>query len=293
MQAWYTPFNTHMKKPWILGTAFAGILLIGAACQQQIATNTNTTTNTAVNSSVSGSNVNRASATNSTSQTSVSWQFSGSEWESSGTPPACPAQPMMQMPVDIDTVRSVLYPGQTRGGNYKPHGGFRFDSSAAAVRVTAPMDASVVNASRYIEQGEVQYLFTFIAPCGIMYRFDHLRVLSPAMQAIADTLPAAQADDSRTTRIDPPVAVQAGDTIATAVGFANTSNIAVDFGAYDLRNQNTASQSAAFQSAHANDKEMAWYGLCIFDMLSKADREALEALPAADQASGKASDYCQ
>ena len=44
---------------------------------------------------------------------------------SSGTPPACPQQPMLATPVDLSLATSILYPGQVRGNAFKPHGGLR------------------------------------------------------------------------------------------------------------------------------------------------------------------------
>ena len=53
---------------------------------------------------------------------------------------------------------SILYPGQTRSGDYKPHGGFHFDGpgQGADVQVVAPMTATIYRGSRYLARGEVQ-----------------------------------------------------------------------------------------------------------------------------------------
>lgn len=226
------------------------------------------------------------------SSSAVGWSYDGSDWKASGTPPACPEPLAIQSPVDVSLATAVLYPGQTRGGDYKAHGGIRFDGQKNdAIQVSAPMDAEVYEASRYIERGETQYLFVFIAPCGLMYRFDHLLTLSPAMRAIADTLPEAKPDDSRTTRIQPPVSVKAGDTIATAVGFVSGPNVSVDFGFYDLRKKNIASQNASYAVSHSVDQ--AQHAICWFDLLPAADAVKVKNLPAGDGVSGKSSDYCQ
>ncbi|MBI5467440.1 MAG: hypothetical protein HY975_04490, partial [Candidatus Kerfeldbacteria bacterium] len=146
---------------------------------------------------------NTASITNSPTNTSVrvTWMATGTGWVADGTPPPCPTPPF-RSPVDVQAATAVLYPGQTRGGNYKPHGGFRFDNASSnAVIVNAPADAEVVRGSRYIEQGETQYLLDFIMPCGIMYRFDHLLALSAKLQAVVDQFPAATVGDSRSTTV--------------------------------------------------------------------------------------------
>lgn len=226
-----------------------------------------------------------------TASADVEWRRTGSGWRAIGTPPACPEPLSMQAPVNTSLATSVLYPGQTRGGDYKAHGGFRFDNADQnAVSVEAPMDALVVEASRYIERGEVQYLFTFINPCGIMYRFDHLLRLSPQMQRIADALPEAKEGDSRTTAVDPAIPVLAGEILATGVGFAETGNTFVDFGVYDLRQKNAASQDADWAATHSLD--LAQHAICWFDLLPGLDAERIRSLPAADSTSGATSDYC-
>src|SRR5579864_8434631 len=54
----------------------------------------------------------------------VSWYMSdGGVWAHTGTPPACPAQPILATPVDMSLVSSILYPGQVRGNAFKPQGG--------------------------------------------------------------------------------------------------------------------------------------------------------------------------
>ena len=146
--------------------------------------------------------------------------------------------------------------------------------------VTAPYAGNIVHASRYIESGEVQYLFEFQHSCGIAWRFDHLKTLSSALQTVADTLPAAKVDDSRTTAIEPPVAVSAGATLATNVGVTN--NTFIDWGVYDLRTNNGVTKS---------NNTLASYGVCWFDWLSASDEAAVRALPAS--ADDKTSDYCK
>jgi hypothetical protein len=221
------------------------------------------------------------------------WQQSEGGWMTSETAPDCPEQPILITPTDITKVTSVLYPGQTRGGNYKPHGGFRLDNTTnTAVTVSAPMDGYVMRGSQYIEQGEVQYMFDIFNNCGIMYRFDHLNTLSSTFQKLTESWPPAQANDSRTNNIDNPPLIKAGDEIATAVGFVKTKNTTFDWGVYDYRAQNSASQSTAYQTAHQQDKELSWHAVCWLDWIAEADETTLRALPAGDSKSGKKSDYC-
>lgn len=207
---------------------------------------------------------------------------------------SCP-DPILKTPVDITKVTSILYPGQTRGGNYKPHGGFRLDNSSSnSVEVKAPMDAKLIAGSRYIEQGEEQILLDFQSGCGVNYRFDHLSVVSPTIQKAVDKLPAAKPDDSRTTNFSDQVSVKAGDVIATAVGFEKTKNIAFDFGVYDTRQPNKASKDAAYKAVHPDleNNEQLKFAVCWLDFFTVSESKTLRALPAADQVSGKTSDYC-
>lgn len=274
-----------MKKIYLIPLA---VLIFGAACSKQ------ETANTVINSAVdTAQNLNSSTTGSFTTNTStnVAWSFTGTTWMAMGTPPSCPNPLVLTPPTNLSTVTSILYPGQTRGGQYKPHGGFRFDVALDnGQTVVAPMDAMLVDGARYIEQGETQYLLEFINSCGIKYRFDHLLTLSSAMQKIVDTFPSAKVDDSRTTNVQQLVTVKTGDVIATAVGFTKTSNVAFDFGVYDLRQKNTASENANFVATH-ND-EQAQYALCWLDLLPSTDQAKLKALPGADQVAGKTSDYC-
>lgn len=222
------------------------------------------------------------------------WQQAASGWQASETPPDCPSQPILKVPTDLNKVTSILYPGQKRGGDYKPHGGFRMDgTSNAAVTVTAPIEGYVVRGSHYIQQGEVQYMFDVMNNCGVMYRVDHMAEVSAKLKKITETWPAPQVDDSRTQIIQSPVRVDAGEVLATSVGFKKTKNTTFDFGVYDYRSQNEVSKSASYQAAHQQDKELSWHAVCWFDWFSEADEKRIRALPSGDPASGKTSDYCR
>jgi hypothetical protein len=226
------------------------------------------------------------------SNTTVSWNESGNGWVANGTPPSCPDLLNLKTPIDLTKATAVLYPGQVRGGDYKAHGGFLFKNSKNDdITVTAPLDAAVYRGSRYNEAGEVQYLFDFIAPCGILYRLDHLRTLSPAFQQIANSFPEPS-ESSRTTNLSTPVTVKAGDPVATSVGFVKTNNVSVDWGVYDLRAKNTASQDSSWASQHSNNS-LASYAVCWLNDLSSADSAIAKALPAGDMQSGKTSDFCK
>lgn len=229
--------------------------------------------------------------TSSGSAQRVAWEYSNVGWKAKGNAPECDNPVVLKSPVDLAAVTEILYPGQVRG-EYKPHGGFRLGKATSnTATVTAPMDAYIVDGSRYLEQGEVQYMFDFVNSCGVMYRLDHLLTLGEKLQKIADTLPAAQPDQSQTTNINPPVAVSAGETLATAVGHTVNNNVSFDWGVYDLRQKNAASADSAWAASH--DAQLAHYAVCWFDWLSAADSSTVKSLPAGDPTSGKTSDYCK
>lgn len=221
---------------------------------------------------------------------SVTWSFNGSDWQPDEPAPTCPEPFAVALPVDLAKASSALYPGQVRSGQYKPHGGFRLDGTAYdAVIITAPFDAYVVDGSRHYENGEIQYYFDFVHPCGIRYRLDHLHTLSPTFVALADQLPApAQGSESYLVT---PTLIPAGTVIATAVG--HPDNVGFDLGVYDSRQRNEASQRDDFRTAHPDMVSNAYFAVCWFDWLSAADEAAVRALPAADGISGTTSDYCE
>ena len=221
--------------------------------------------------------------------TSLSWQ--NTPWSPSSTPPDCEDPLVLPVPMSLSRATSVLYPGQLRGGtSYKPHGGFRFDNNGQGtdVQIHAPLDAELFRASRYLEGGQVQYLFDFVNPCGIMYRFDHFLVPSSRLQAIANTLPGPSEGDSRTTNLAPGQIIRAGEILATEIG--TPGNVFYDWGVYDLRLMNAVSNDAAWLAEHSG--EQAPYGTCWLEFLSDSDGAIVNALPPSDGVAGSTSDYC-
>ena len=220
----------------------------------------------------------------------VRWSFNGTAWSPNGTPPSCAEPFVLQTPVDMNIVTSALWPGQVRGA-YVAHGGFRFDANVDnSVTVLAPIGSHLVQASRYLQGDDVQYLLFFSVPCGFFYRFDHVRVVSPTLADALKDLPAAIAGDSRTTVINPPLWLEQGEIVGTSVGVA-PSNIFVDFGLYDVRTPNNVTPNPAWADLYAGDKEFGHYGVCFFDYLSGNDGEKMRSLPTGVE--GKTSDYCQ
>ena len=201
---------------------------------------------------------------------------------------SCPT-PLLQTPVDLSKVTSILYPGQERGGNYKAHGGFGFENATDnSVTVTIPLSGKITSVVRYKEMEEIQYLFEIEGDCGVSFRFDHLRKLTPKFEAVVNAFPIKE--DTRTDPVSPPVPVLVGEVIATEVGFLN--NVFVDFGVYDMRQKNEASQDPAWASVHSQFPTHS-YGICWLDSLSQADSVAVKSLPSRDANNGTKSDYCK
>lgn len=304
--------NEHLPKhhkvlPWLIGVGAVILVSTAIFLVWWFGHNRGTETNTSyrdtgysmtTTSTTNSNSSNNSSSTASSSSSQILWSFNGSSWQYMGqgsNPPSCGSQIITQSPADVKLATAILYPGQVRGGNYKPHGGFLFGNAATNnVDVVAPFDAVIYRGSRYIEMGEVQYLFDFISPCGIMYRLDHLKTLTAKFQAVADTFPAAGEMTSGTTVVSPAFEVKAGEKIATAVGFSkNFKNVSFDFGVYDLRSKNSASQSTAFTSKKGVMAETGHYAVCWLDWLPGSDAATVKALPGGDQTSGKTSDYCK
>lgn len=211
---------------------------------------------------------------------------------------ACPA---LESPVTVSEVTAILYPGQERGGDYKAHGGFRFDGlQNDEVAVRAPIDATLFAAGGGIFRGEKQYTLRFHTDCGLELMFGHLLTLTPEFQALVEGLPLPDGT-VKTHAIRPQISVRAGEVIATAVGFrhgpdADTfdkPNTSFDFGVFERWIPNDISHDPVWQTKHRGvGRYEDEHGLCWLDLLPPADMARLKALPAGDFQSGKTSDYC-
>ena len=244
-----------------------------------------------VSSSTSSANSTTSETSSSTSsKTDSVWVQTADGWDNEGKDTNCEA-PSFNSPVDTSLVKAILYPGQVRS-EFKPHGGFIFNTKSNAVEVKAPFDAVLVEGSRYIEGGETQYLFRFINNCGVMYAFDHILTPSEELMNIASTFPEAKVNDSRTTLVEPQVRFVEGDILATEVGFKKTKNYSMDFGLYDLTTKNEASEDPTFVTKYVKSY-LASSALCWLDNLIEPDKTTLKALPGGDSKAKKTSFYCK
>lgn len=231
----------------------------------------------------------------------VRWQMTDSGWMAAGgTPPKCPDPILKLSPIDTAKATSLLIPGQYRGAHFKAHGGYRFDNASSnAVTVKLPFDAQLTDLTRYYQIGmhsgqqELQYLLTFVHPCGIMVRFDHLATLSEDLEKIAATRPEPKLDDTRSLPLSDQPSFKAGATVATHIGAPNGSNTGLDIGVYDLRQKNEVSKNQTWAALHSNEASQTFYAVCWIDWLPKADAQRTKTLLSQAPASHKgASDYC-
>lgn len=226
------------------------------------------------------------------------WQFDmeSASWKAFGNPPECEEPLKFPAPVDVSLASGILYPGQIRGDDYKPHGGFRFDSrDTNDIELRTITDGYISKASKYEAFGEVQVLIFFVNDCGIMIMHDHLLTLSPKLEEILENVPVGKDGDSRTTLIEPKAYFKKGEVLATEIGFKNfegRKNIFVDFGLYDLRKTNGIQYDSAFREQNPNINEYGTHALCWFDNLFPEDEEVVRSLPAGGN-EGKISDYCK
>lgn len=226
----------------------------------------------------------------------IEWSFDGNAWKAMGSAPTCEDPLTIGAPIDVTKATAILYPGQIRGGDFKPHGGIGMDNgNDNSLTVSAIRDAYLYRGTRYIEGGETQYLFDFMDSCGVMYRMDHLATLSPAFAQYANKLPEAKVDNSRTTMFNEHPLIKKGTVIATEVGMKNNKNAFFDLGVYDLRKQNEASKTDIYKTdqKRISDKEQSFYAVCWFNLLPAKDKSVVKALPSRDQAQGATSDYCK
>lgn len=199
--------------------------------------------------------------------------------------------------LDFSQVLSLIQPGQTRGGSYKPHGGLRWSAYGTYtpdVKISVPFDGVVVQAWQYLVGGIYQFGVNIENPCGFMVRIGHMHIPSVQFTQILNSLPAAAENDSREYQINPPATVKMGDVIATSVGMpapapADSLGAYIDLGLLNLRQVNPVLPANYAPNA---DMKYAKYSLCWYqgNYLSPSDQALAAKLPLANGDS--TSDYC-
>ena len=211
----------------------------------------------------------------------VRWSFNEKKKEwivKQGTAPACKDPLVFDYdPLDLSSVESIGMPGTYINKSYKVHGGIRLPvSSKGQTDIKLPMDASLVGLKRYYDgqTTDTQHLVSFETDCGIKIYFDHLNVLTPALQKLAASTPAPTLNDTRSDPNDAPprTKFKAGESIATGVGFPSNDNYGFDFGVIDYRQRNEISKNSKWAELHQEYAPSEWYGVCWLDMLPGAEK---------------------
>ena len=217
----------------------------------------------------------------------VRWDYKNGKWIPTREPPACPEPLVLKVPVDLERVNGILYPGQVRGDDFKPHGGFATDGEGPDV-VSAPLQGYIKEVAYFTDEFGVHYMYDIQHECGIMVRMGHLGAVPEKFQEVFDAVPKRGYRDSVTMEVES-VLVEAGEIIATN----SQTGKGFDFGLYDLRKENQAAKDPAFREKHADEAGQAYYALCWLDWFTEEESNNLKALPGVDGKSGKESAYCE
>ncbi|TSC65659.1 MAG: Uncharacterized protein CEO22_402 [Candidatus Berkelbacteria bacterium Gr01-1014_85] len=286
-----TQVRSGIISPLIIIALVIVIVIGGLLTWQQVRQTISSQTN--YSTATNGYGIGKKSTVSKT--TKALWRFDGQNWQGKvATGANCDdnAPLTSSLSQDLSLATARLYPGQTRGNDYKAHGGLIFDNQRNLVRINLPVDATLYEGSRYLEMGEEQILIDLQTDCGWLLRFDHLAKVGPELADSIAELPAPLADQSQTHPIDP-VRLQAGTLIASEIGFKKLNRTTVDFGLYNLKQKNQVSQTANWQKEHSELQQLGAHGVCWFDYLIPADQALVNKLPAGDSAAGALSDYCE
>jgi len=230
----------------------------------------------------------------------VQWQydFNNATWVSQGEVPKCPT-PLISTGelTDFSKVVSIVQPGQSRGGSYKPHGGLRWSTYGTYVKgvtLTAPFDGEIVGAFHYTVSGIYQFGINIIHPCGVMLRMGHLQEPSEYMTVVLKGLPPAAENDSRESVLRG-VFIKKGQVIATEVGMPlpalpDSLGTYIDLGILNLLTKNSALSASFVSNAEV---KYSLYSLCLYEgnYFSDVDKARLLSLPFAN--GDATSDYCK
>lgn len=242
----------------------------------------------------------KGTSTPSSSNSIVSWHFDdmSSTWVSQGSVLKCPTPLIAKGELlDFSKVLSIVQPGQTRGGSYKPHAGLRWSEYGGYVKgvtITAPFDGEIVGVAQYKTEGIYQFLVNIIHPCGFMLRLGHLLEPSDLLKDIFKGIAPAVENDSRESFLSG-VYIKKGQVIATEVGMPPPASpdalgTFMDLGILDLRARNPVLPLNFSSNA---DKKYSLFSVCWYegDYFSEADRTKVASLPFSNGDS--TSDYCK
>ncbi len=161
----------------------------------------------------------------------VIWLYRDGTWKPTKDPPPCPDPLVFQSPIDLNFATSILYPGQMRGGDFKPHGGMRTDGARKPTEIKSPTEGYIWSVARFYDENGVHYMFDMQHPCGIRHRLGHLGSVPKKFEAIFNYTPENDFKDSRTIELKEPVFVEIGEIIATST----QEGTGFDWGVYASR----------------------------------------------------------
>lgn len=242
--------------------------------------------------------IKQAKPSQTPASTSVSWSFDGRAWISKGNVPQCP-EPLIAQDslLDFSKVKSIVQPGQIRGGSYKPHAGLRWSEYGGTVKgviISAPFDGEIIAAAHYFVEGNYQFLLNIVHTCGIMLRIGHLLEPSAFIKNALRSIPAAVENDSRESNLSG-VFVKKGQVIASEVGMiapASPDSLGtfMDLGIVDLRAKNPILNSNFKSNA---DIKYSLYSVCWYEGKYFADSDKAKILSLPFSNGDPTSDYCK
>ena len=203
----------------------------------------------------------------------------------------CSTSPKLSLPVESSSISTLTYPGLERDGAYVTTSRLKLKSSTNEVRILLPLKARLVGASRYLEQGETQYMLSFETSCKYKISYDHLSVVALEFLDDISKLPDQSANTKSLVKIagkeyDP------GAVVATRAGYVITNNTFFDFGLYNSNSVNSISKDSVWAKNALHQSEDATHGVCWLDYLSTPDKANIEPTLQADPLS-KTGDYCK
>ncbi len=151
----------------------------------------------------------------------------------------------------VDFVTEVGPPARIIGSDYEAGGYFRVTQGNNDLDVRIPIDSTLISGSRHLASSapgvfEVQYGLNFRTGCeGLRFAIGHL---ADPVNEISSLFTKEPTEDSNEIDL-PPLEFEAGDLLATAIGFRADGNAFVGFGVYDDFLRVPTAQTPSFYNA--------------------------------------------
>jgi hypothetical protein len=131
-------------------------------------------------------------------------------------------------PLAISDIDNIVPPGSIAGGVIKAHSFVRVKESVPSATVYAAVDSILVGIGYYNQSGTQLYTLLFKVNDDVYYYYDHLKIVVPAILAVAPEVPS---DSSQTVYLSEGVPFNGGDDVGVLTGPLSDF---MDFGTYDL-----------------------------------------------------------